>query len=387
MSFFGRLGEDLRDILKKADLILLGLCLAATVFGIVLIASATQYTVKLSRCVPVQAAAAFIGIIGYFVMTVTDVEHLSEKWKWFFVFNLGFIGLLLTSLGAGKSGNRSWLYASWMPTSIQPAEIVKLTYTILLAKQLAWFRENRRMRGLDSLFWPAAHAGFMFIFIYVISSDAGSAMVYLVIYAGMAFAAGLPWYWFAAGFGSVGLGVLLLVIYDKVPSHMMKRFLVLFDHSYEPRGVGWQQTRGLMALGSGGVFGQGLFQGIQTQSSLKEALPERETDFIFCVAGEELGMVGCMAIIIIEALIIYRCFQTARVAKTTMGSYICVGLASMLMIQTIENIGMCLFVMPVIGLTLPFFSSGGSSIVTMFAAMGVISGVRKRMLPEWLRHG
>ena len=107
MSFFGRLGEDLRDILKKADLILLGLCLAATVFGIVLIASATQYTVKLSRCVPVQAAAAFIGIIGYFVMTVTDVEHLSEKWKWFFVFNLGFIGLLLTSLGAGKSGNRS----------------------------------------------------------------------------------------------------------------------------------------------------------------------------------------------------------------------------------------------------------------------------------------
>ena len=378
--------QSIRSLLKKADLVLLTLCVGATCYGILLIASATHYTGDLHNVI-VQAAAMVIGLVLYFIFSIIDIEYYFEKWWLFFAFDIGLILLLKTPWGVGKYGNLSWLDIPFFPMMLQPAEIVKLPFTILLAKQMAWFRENRQMRGLDSLFWPAAHAGFMFIFIYVISSDAGSAMVYLVIYAGMAFAAGLPWYWFAAGFGSMGLGVLLLVIYDKVPSHMMKRFLVLFDHSYEPRGVGWQQTRGLMALGSGGVFGQGLFQGIQTQSSLREALPERETDFIFCVAGEELGMVGCMAIVIIEALIIYRCFQTARVAKTTMGSYICVGLASMLMIQTIENIGMCLFVMPVIGLTLPFFSSGGSSIVTMFAAMGVISGVRKRMLPEWLRHG
>lgn len=194
MSFFARLGEDLRDIIKKADLVLLGLCLAATVFGIVLIASATEYTVKLIRCVPVQAAATVIGLVGYFAATVTDVEHLSEKWKWFFVFNLGFIALLLTPLGVEQYGNKSWLYARWMPTSIQPAEIVKLTYTILLARQLAWFRENKRMKGLDSLFWPAVHAGFMFVYIFAISKDAGSGLVYLVIYMGMALAAGLAWY-------------------------------------------------------------------------------------------------------------------------------------------------------------------------------------------------
>ena len=215
-----------------------------------------------------------IGLVLYFIFSIIDIEYYFEKWWLFFAFDIGLILLLKTPWGVGKYGNLSWLDIPFFPMMLQPAEIVKLPFTILLAKQMAWFRENRQMRGLDSLFWPAAHAGFMFIFIYVISSDAGSAMVYLVIYAGMAFAAGLPWYWFAAGFGSVGLGVLLLVIYDKVPSHMMKRFLVLFDHSYEPRGVGWQQTRGLMALGSGGVFGQGLFQGIQTQSSLKEALPE-----------------------------------------------------------------------------------------------------------------
>ncbi len=379
-----KLTRTIQSLLEKTDLALLALCLVATGYGVVLIASATNYTDS-SRNVVVQIAAAVIGIVLYFFFSVVDVEHYSEKWQWLFAFNIFFILLLLTPLGTEENGNRSWLYADWMPTSIQPAEIVKLTYTVLLAKQMAWFREHRNMRGLGSLVWPAGHAAFMFVLIFLVSSDAGSGMVYLIIYAGMAFAAGLPLYWFAIGFGVLGLGVLGLVIFDKVPTYMMERFMVLFDHSYKPEGIGWQQNRGLLALGSGGIFGQGLFNGIQTQSADPSALPERETDFIFCVAGEELGMVGCLAIIVLEALIIYRCFQTARMAKTTMGSYICVGFATMLMFQTIENIGMCLFVMPVIGLTLPFFSYGGSSIVTLFAAMGIISGIRKRRLPEWLR--
>ena len=158
---------------------------------------------------------------------------------------------------------------------------------------------------------------------------------------------------------------------------------MLFDHSYDPLGTGLQQTRGMLALGSGGLFGQGLFQGIQTQSS--DSLPFRYTDFIFCVCGEELGMVGCMVVIVLEFLVVYRCFQTARVAKSSMDALICVGFGTMLIFQTVENIGMCLFVMPVIGLTLPFFSYGGSSILSLFAAMGIVSGVRSRTLPDWLR--
>lgn len=379
------LSDTIKYVWRKADLVLLGIIGVTTLYGLVLVATATNYTGE-HRDVIVQAVAAGLGLVAYFFFSVVDVEHFSEKWKWFLLFNVGFILLLLTPLGVEKYGNRSWLYASWMPTSIQPAEIVKLTYTVLLAKQVAWFQENRKMRGLDSLFWPAAHAGFMFVLIVVVSSDAGSALVYLVIYAGMAFAAGLRWYWFAAGFGTAGVGITTLVVLDKVPSHMMERFKVLLDHSYDPKGVGWQQTQGLMALGSGGVFGQGLFNGVQTQSTNPASLPERQTDFIFCVAGEELGLVGCVAIIILEALIIYRCFRTARMARSPMESLVCVGFATMLMFQTIENIGMCLFVMPVIGLTLPFFSSGGSSVLTLYAAMGIVSGIRKRMLPEWLRN-
>ena len=382
---FAQLLGAVKYIVKKADMVLLGLCLVSTIYGIVLIASATHYT-NSYREVIVQGAAAVIGLFAYFIFSVLDMEHYSEKWQWFLLFNLGFIALLLTPLGTGKYGNKAWLTASWLPTSIQPAEIVKLTFTVLLARQMAWFRDNRKMRGFGSLFWPAAHAGLMFVWIVAISSDAGSGLVYLMIYAGMALAAGLAWYWFAAGLSLMGIGVGALVLWEKLPSHMLQRFIVLFDHSYAPDGVGWQQTRSLMAIGSGGLFGQGLFNGIQTQSAFSENLPERETDFIFAVCGEELGMVGCLVIIVLEFLLVYRCFQTARLAKTTMGSYICVGLATMLMFQTIENIGMCLYVMPVIGLTLPFFSYGGSSIVTLLAAMGIISGVRSRTLPEWLRN-
>ncbi len=384
MSVFGRMVDAIRYIVRKADMVLLALCLMSTAYGIVLIASATNFRSNTMRYVLVQAAAAVIGIGLYFLFSNLDMEHFSEKWWLFLIFNLGFIALLVP-FGVERNNSKAWLSFSWMPMDIQPAEVVKLTFTVLLAKQLAWFRENRRMRGLESLLWPAAHTGLMFVWIYVISSDAGSGLVYLVIFAGMAFAAGLAWYWFAAGFGVMGLGIGALALLDKLPGYMVERFRVLFDHSYDPQGVGWQQTRSLMALGSGGVFGQGLFNGIQTQSAFKENLPERQTDFIFSVCGEELGMVGCLAIILLEFLLVWRCFQTARVAKQTMGSLICVGFGAMLIFQTVENIGMCLFVMPVIGLTLPFFSYGGSSIVTLYAAMGIVSGVRSRTLPDWLR--
>ena len=111
---------------------------------------------------------------------------------------------------------------------------------------------------------------------------------------------------------------------------------------------------------------------------------ERQTDFIFCVCGEELGFIGCLLIIVLLLAIVVRCLLVARDAATPMESYVCVGMAGMLIFQTIANIGMCLFLMPVIGLTLPFFSYGGSSIVTLFAAMGIVSGVKKRSRPEWL---
>ncbi|MDE6931861.1 MAG: FtsW/RodA/SpoVE family cell cycle protein [Oscillospiraceae bacterium] len=377
------------DIIRRADMKLLGLCMVCTAFGLVLIASATGYLnyenpgTQMKR-VLIQTIGAMLGIGAYFVFSNIDMEHFAEKWWLFLVFDIGSIALLKTPLGRGEGGNHSWLYVG-LPMMIQPAEIVRLTFTVLLAKQIAWFRDDRRMKGLASLIFPAAHAGFMFVWIYILSKDAGSGLMYLVIYVGMAVAAGLAWYWFALGFGVLGLGIGGLVVFDKLPQYWMDRFHVVFDHAYiSANDIGWQQRRGMLALGSGGLFGQGLFQGIQTQGA-KGSLPARQTDFIFCVCGEELGLVGCLAIIVLEFLLVYRCFQTARLAKSSMDALICVGFGTMLIFQVVENIGMCLFVMPVIGLTLPFFSYGGSSIVALYAAMGMVSGVRSRTLPDWLR--
>ena len=141
----------------------------------------------------------------------------------------------------------------------------------------------------------------------------------------------------------------------------------------------------MLALGGGKLTGQGLFHGIQTQGEYSGSLPFRYTDFIFSAIGEELGMLGCLAVLLLLAAIIVRCLMVARKARNTTESYVCVGVAAVLIFQTISNVGMCLFVLPVIGLTLPFFSYGGSSIVTLFAAMGMVSSVQSHSLPDWLR--
>ena len=390
MTALKRFVQFVQDILRKADMKLLGLCMVCSAFGLVLIASATNYLgdAKQFHWVLVQTAGIFLGIGAFFVFSNIDVEHFAEKWWLFLLFDIGFIGLLRTPLGVESYGNRAWLSIPHFPVNIQPAEIVRLTFTVLLAKQIAWFRDNRNMKGPGSLILPAAHAGLMFVWIYVISNDAGSGMMYLVIYLGMAMAAGLAWYWFVLGFSAIGIGVGLLVVFEKLPQYWVDRFHVVFDHAYinanSANDVGYQQRRGMLALGSGGLFGQGLFHGIQTQGETG-SLPARQTDFIFCVCGEELGFIGCLAIIVLEFLVVYRCFKTARLAKSSMDALICVGFGTMLIFQAVENIGMCLFVMPVIGLTLPFFSYGGSSIVALYAAMGMVSGVRSRTLPDWLR--
>jgi rod shape determining protein RodA len=269
--------------------------------------------------------------------------------------------------------------------NIQPAEIVKLTFIILLAYQLVWLKDNRDLKSIPSIAMLGGHLLVVVGLYYVVSSDMGSALVYVFAFAAMAYAAGVAIRWFVLTMLGGGIAFYLLWELDKIPQYMKDRFIVLVDHEYQPLVAGWQQTRSLLALGGGGLTGQGLFNGLQTQSEFSGSLPFRHTDFIFSVIGEELGMLGCLLALVLLAAIVIRCLMTAARARNRMEAYICVGMAAMLIFQTISNVGMCLFVMPVIGLTLPFFSYGGSSILTLFIAMGIVSGIRSRTLPEWLR--
>ncbi|MEI3305733.1 MAG: FtsW/RodA/SpoVE family cell cycle protein [Dysosmobacter sp.] len=374
-----RLKAILADFFQQADLVLLGLCCTATVYGIMMIYSATRYS-NSNRPVIVQSVALLLGICVYIFLSMVDIEIVMKKWKWMVGINIVLIGLLLTPLGIGgeTTGNQAWLQIPGIPFNIGPAEVVKITFSLLLAKQLAWQREEKRdLRSFRSAAMAAGHTLALMGWYVVISGDMGNALTFFFIFLCMAFAAGFALRWFALLFAGCGAGVAVAWKLDLIYPYMKNRFLVLFDHSYDVQGAGWQQTRSLLTIGGGGWFGQGYLQGTQTQAG-EGSLPARHTDFIFSVIGEELGLVGCLAAILLLAAIIFRVLLVAKNAQIPFHSYLCVGMAAMLIFQTIINIGMCLFIMPVIGITLPFFSYGGSSVVTLFMAMGMVSGIKKR---------
>ena len=373
-----RLRRTLAEFFQQADLVLLGLCCASTVFGILLIFSATRYQ-NSNRSVLVQSAALVLGICVYIFFSMVDLDLVMKKWKWVVAFNVLFIALLVTPFGKEVYGNRAWLRFPLIPVDIGPAEFVKITFTLLLAKQLAWLREEKRdLISFRSALTAGGHTVLLMGYYVVISRDMGNALTFFFIFLCMAFVAGFALRWFALLIFGGGGALLAAGALGVIPEYMLERFLILFDHSIDPLGKGWQQTRSLLAIGSGGLFGQGYMNGTQTQSSFSTNLPARHTDLIFSVCGEEFGLFGCLVVILLLVAVIVRVLLVAKHAHTSFQCYICVGVAAMLIYQTVVNIGMCLFVMPVIGVTLPFFSYGGSSIVTLYIAMGIVSGIKKR---------
>ena len=393
----GRIREITGYLVRQTDMLLWSLCSAATLYGILLILSATHTVYRGSlKYVIVQGAGWCIGTAAYFLLSGIDIVELSKKWRWILGFNIGLILLLLTPLGLVRNGNRAWLGVNTIgaklgiealknfPITFQPAEIVKITFILLLAYQLVHLSETRDLKRFTNVIQPTVHVVFMFCFYYVISHDAGSGLVYLFIFVCMAFAAGFAARWLVLGIGGAAVGLVAAWKLRLLRGDWYDRIMVVLDHSYQPQKAGWQQTRGMIALGSGGLTGQGLFHGTQTQSPYRASLPERQTDYIFCVCGEELGFLGCLAVLSLLLAIVIRCFACARDANTRLESLVCVGMAGRLIFQTVANIGMCLVLLPVVGLTLPFFSYGGSSIVTLYAAMGIVSGIKKRSRPEWL---
>lgn len=362
------------EFIKKADMLLLSLCVTATVYGIVIISSATNYAGN-TRYVLVQLVAMLLGIALYVLFTLIDVDIIAERRELLLVFSVLFIALL-RFFGVERGGNKSWLDFG-LPIMIQPAEICKIIFIIILAKTMS-VKQNR----LSSPITVAEVAGITVLFALVIryfSWDDGMMLNYLLIFVVMAFAGGIHLIWFLVG-GAVLLAAFPF-IWTQLGEYQQNRILVLFDESIDPdaQGVRYQMNYCLRALQNGGIAGQGLYNGKMVQSGV---LPAQHTDNIFCACGEELGMIGCLAILVLLAAIILRCVYVGIKSENYMNRLICIGIAGMLAAQIGINVGMCLGVFPVVGLTLPFFSYGGSSILTMFAAMGFVSGIRMRPAPD-----
>lgn len=363
---------------RTSDIFLLILCLVASVYGVILVYSATL-SYGTSSYIYVQAASLLIGLGLFFLFSLIDVDFFTNKWYLLLAFNIALICSLFLWGVEGGTGNRSWI--RFGVAGIQPSEVIKVTFVLLLAKQMDHLRNSERgLSSVISVIQLVLHFALMFGLIIITSADLGSALVFLIIFIAIIFAGGVKLIWFIIGLGAAAASAPWL--WNHYLSDYQKDRLLApyFPEAVDPDGLGvtWQVNQSKIALGSGGILGQGLTQGSKSQSEL---LPSKHTDFIFSVAGEELGMIGCILIILLLTVIIIRCVYVGLRSGSYMNMLICVGFSAMLTFQTFENIGMCLGLTPVIGLTLPFFSAGGSSMISCFAAMGIVSGIRMRPKP------
>lgn len=364
----------LKKFFYRTDWVLLGLCIAASAYGILMISSAGG-----SSYARTQFFALLLGLAVFVVISFIDMEIVAEHQTFLIIFAALFLASLAPFGVEGGTGNRSWLSIPGLPFMLQPAEYCKILYIIVIARIMTVYQE--RINSIPCIFRVAFVSALFLGLIVVISKDAGVALIYVFTFAIMALAGGFSIFWF------VGIGVIIAVVFPilwnsgLIRDDQKARILVIFDDSIDPLGVTtrYQTKHSLNAISGGGFAGQGLFNGTQTQSN---NIPAQHTDFIFAVIGEELGFLGCLLCILLLAAIILRCIYVGTHSQNFFYRCLCMGIAGTLTFQVIVNVGMCLGVVPVIGLTLPFISYGGSSMLSLFMAMGVVSSVRMHPSPD-----
>ena len=369
--------QNMAESLRRCDKILLLLCIVTNAFGMLVIASTTNARGNL-RYLVIQGAAAILGVLLYVIVSSVDAEFFSEHRLALVAFNTLLL-LMLIPFGTDKqTGNRSWLDIPMLPVDIQPAEICKITYILIMASVMA-VHQNKRS-SVTAISHILLHLGLLAGLNMVLSRDAGVSLIFVFIFIGMAFAGGVSLIWFLIAGG--GIAAVFPILWNFIlTERQQKRILVLFDPSLDPNGINerYHTVRSLRSLTGGGLTGQGLFNGTRTQTS--GALFAQHTDYIFSAIGEELGFLGCVFVILLLSAIVIRCVWVGVKSPDYMRRLICFGAAAALIFQIVSNVGMCIGVTPVIGLTLPFISYGGSSLLSLYAMLGLVSGVYARPSP------
>ncbi len=370
MSRGAEIRQAVKNYFKKTDFLLLTVALCASGYGLLLISS-----VGSSREMIVQIVGICLGVIAYFVLTLFDLEQLSSLWKVVLVLNLILLIVpLFFGTGSEETGNNSWIrinLTSSLQVGFQPAEVGKVLYIFTLARH---FRDlGDRLNDFKSIVLLGLHAILPVAFVLFFSEDDGMAASYLFIFIVMAFAGGVALKYCFAGLLAF-CGAVPLLWFFVFNQYQKDRFIVVFDHTYKSDSIGYHQTQSVAAIQSGGFWGDGYGKGSVCQYDF---LPADHTDFIFCVACEEFGFFGGLLILALLSAIILICvFSGISMRDDKFSMLCCVGVAAMFTFQTFINVGMCMRVAPVIGLTLPFFSYGGTSVLTMFIALGIVASIK-----------
>jgi rod shape determining protein RodA len=316
-----------------------------------------------------------IGVVLAFLIAATDHRWVRLWAPLVYVGAVVGLALVLSPAGAVINGSRSWILIGGM--SIQPAEFAKLGVVAGLALLLAEKTELRKglshLRDRDvvaALLIVAVPAGLI-----MSQPDLGTMLVLSATVFGLLAVAGTPKRWLCVlalgGTGAVTAAVQL----GFLKGYQLLRFEAFMDPTLDPRGAGYNTTQARIAIGNGGLFGQGLFHGSQTQSGF---VPEQHTDFVFTVAGEELGLVGAGVVITLFLVLLWRAIRIATLADDMFGRLAGAGIVCWFGFQAFQNIGMCLGIMPVTGVPLPLVSYGGTSMFASLMAVGLLLNIHLR---------
>ena len=309
----------------------------------------------------VQLIAMGIGLLGCLVIAAIDYHKLAKLWFLYAPAALGLFALTFTSLGYGREGadDVAWIDLGFV--QIQPSEILKLVFLLTFSLHISKVKDklNRPLHLILLLL----HAGLP-MGLVAVQGDYGTAIVFAAMTVFMLFAAGLSfWYLLAGVAAAIPAGYF---IWNYVFGDVHRgRILVLLHPGTDPLGLEYQQDLGLRAIRAGGLFGLGL------ENDAYITVPEMHNDFIFSFIGEAFGFVGTVATVCVLAVICLRLFADSRAAKDIMGRTLCIGVFAIMFTHDLANLGMVLKVMPVIGIPLPFFSAGGTAMLSMYLCIGL----------------
>jgi len=353
---------------RHLDVGLVGATLAVSALGSLMVWSATRSQFG-TQFLAKQAAFVCLGVVVLIVSTVVDYRRVRDLAPAIYVLCLVLLVGVLSPLGHEVNGSKSWF--DFGQFQLQPAEFTKLAVIVLLAAILERARNHVGVGTVAvTLGITALPLGLI-----MLQPDVGSALVFIAIVAGLLLVAGTSPRILVALALVATVGVIAVFQLDLIQDYQKDRLTNFASPGGETSGSGYNVEQSKTAIGAGGVTGAGLFQGTQTKLRY---VPYQQSDFIFTVVGEELGFIGCATLLILYAIIAWRVWHAAQVAKDLLGTLICVGVLAMLLFQVFENVGMTMGIMPITGIPLPFMSYGGSSTLMMFAAIGVVLNVHTR---------
>ncbi len=376
-SFWSRLTA--RDsLVRRLDWPLLGSALALSLLGSLLVYSATRNRTELNQGDPdyfLVRHSLNIGIGLALMIGTIWLGHRTLRGAVPVLYGLSvvLVLLVLTPLGATINGAHAWIVVGG-GFSLQPSEFVKITIILGMAMILAArvdagdqahpdHRTVAKSLGLAVL--PMA--------IVMLMPDLGSVMVMVVIVLGVLLASGASNRWIHGLIGAGAIGAVQITALGLLDEYQINRFAAFANPELDPAGVGYNTNQARIAIGSGGLTGTGLFKGSQTTGQF---VPEQQTDFVFTVAGEELGFLGAGLILVLLGVILWRACRIARETTELYGTIVAAGIIAWFAFQSFENVGMTLGIMPVAGLPLPFVSYGGTSMFAVWIAIGLLQSIR-----------